>query len=115
MSSLLLILSASYVFVLYLWNVLITYLSFFLWAQKSIIAYLYFIVTYLYFQETLVKNPIFVAEELDFFADMQPVIQTNQQVMTPHDKFAPILEDNCEGDDQDGWNDVDDEAWSWLF
>ena len=81
-------------------------------SVSSIIAYLYFIVTSLYFQETLVKNPISVAEELDFFADMQPVIQTNQQVMTPHDKFAPILEDNCEGDDQDGWNDVDDEAWS---
>jgi len=62
-------------------------------------------------KDTLVKNPI-SEEELDFFADMQPVIQTNQQVMTPHDKFAPILEDNCEGDDQDGWNDVDDEAWS---
>ena len=81
-------------------------------SVSSIIAYLYFIVTSLYFQETLVKNPISVAEELDFFADMQPVIQTNQQMMTPHDKFAPILEDNCEGDDQDGWNDVDDEAWS---
>ena len=59
-----LFLSASYVFVLYLWNVLITYLSFFNWAlypiyqiiakyisclrsktkRKSIIAYLYFIV-----------------------------------------------------------------------
>jgi len=64
-------------------------------------------------KETLVKNPISVAEELDFFADMQPVIQTNQQMMTPHDKFAPILQvDNCEGDDQDGWNDVDDDAWS---
>jgi hypothetical protein len=41
----------------------------------------------------LVKNPI-SEEELDFFADMQPVIQTNQQVMTPHDKFAPILQGN---------------------
>ena len=42
----------------------------------------------------MVKNPISVSEELDFFADMQPVIQTNQQVMTPHDKFAPILGTN---------------------
>ena len=63
-------------------------------SVSSIIPYLYFIVTSLYFQETLVKNPISVAEELDFFADMQPVIQTNQQVMTPHDKFAPILQGN---------------------
>ena len=47
----------------------------------------------MYFQDTLVKNPI-SEEEPDFFADMQPVIQTNQQVMTPHDKFAPILQGN---------------------
>ena len=66
--------------------------------RKFIIAYissfsLKNINTYLYFQETLVKNPISDAEEPDFFADMQPVIQA-KQVMTPHDKFAPILQGN---------------------
>ena len=48
-------------------------------------------------------------EEPDFFADMEPVIETNKEVMTPHDKFA-VISNTCEGDD--GWNDVDDEAWS---
>ena len=54
-----------------------------------------------------------IVEEPDFFADMQPVIETNQEVMTTHDKFA-VISNTCEGGDdgEDGWNDVDDEAWS---
>ena len=45
--------------------------------------------------------------EPDFFADMQPVIETSTAISIDElsNKFAV----------QQDWNDVDDEAWSWRI
>jgi hypothetical protein len=61
----------------------------------------------------IARNDPKMAQELDLFADMQPVIEaTNLTLISApaHDKFAVVLDEV--DNDEDGWNDVNDEAWS---
>ena len=63
--------------------------------------------------QKMVKNDPKKAQEPDFFADMQPVIEATNEILISapaHDKFAVILDEV--DNDEDGWNDVNDDAWS---
>lgn len=49
-------------------------------------------------------------EEVDFFADMQPVIENNIHIEAAFSKFA--VKDNEETPDSHGWLDEADDGWS---